>query len=314
MRLESDSDLPEPALFSANSAPGPTAQAAAEPMNCRYHPKSPAGNYCSKCQRGYCSLCVSQRGAGSFCRACGGACTPLEAVAPSEIVEASFYQQIPATFAYPFKGNGVFMMAIGSILFVLINFASQFSLLIWALMIGYAALYAQGIIQASAQGDGRGPEWPDVGGSVRTALFVACFQYIATILVCFLPLLLLMLFADETQTWVGFGILGSIAVGFIYLPMALLAVGILDSVVAVNPTLLLPAIFRTPAACVTTLALQALLIGLAAGLEMLISTILPFLPGLVSSAFSLYFLTVSVRLLGVFYHSNRYQIGWVNHS
>ncbi len=291
-------------------------------MNCRYHPKSPAGNYCSKCQRGYCSLCVNQRGGGNFCRACGGACTPLEAFAPSEIVEASFYQQIPATFAYPFKGNGVFMMAVGSLLFVLVNFISLFSIifwvsiLIWGLTVGYAVLYSQGIIQASAQGDGRGPEWPDTGGDMRSALLGACFQYIATSVFCFFPLILLLIFADRQQPWVYWCTWSTTVLGYLYLPMALLAVGIFDSIGAVSPTVIVPAIFRTPVAYLTTLALQALLVGLATGLEMLISMMLPFpfLPGLVSSAFSLYFLTVSVRLLGVFYHSNRYQIGWVNHA
>lgn len=319
LRLEAAQET-GPATASHSPAPAstdhPSPTTTLGNMQCRYHPKSAAVHYCAQCQKGYCSLCVSQRSAGCYCRSCGGACQALEVQAVEEVPELSFYQQIASTFAYPFKGNGVWMMGIGSIVFVLADFGSRFSILVWILLVGYAALYAQGILQASAQGDGRGPTWPDTAGDMRGALAGACLQYIATCAFCFLPAILLMLFADKEQLWVAITLLASILVGFLYLPMALLAVGILDTVGAVNPMVVAPAIGRCLAPYTILLLMLGLVAGISAGLDWLLETLIPvpFLPGVVSSLFSLYFLTVFVRLMGVFYYSNRHRIGWLGHA
>lgn len=316
IRLESSQPEPAPAIQGSVSATASQSSSASPQgaMQCRYHPKSPALHYCAPCQKGYCSLCVSQRSAGCYCRTCGGACQPLEVAVAEDLPEPSFYQRIGSTFTYPFKGNGVWMMGIGSILFVLVEFGSRFSILVWVLMVGYAALYAQGILQASAQGDDRGPTWPDTAGDMRGALMGACLQYIATCAFCFLPAILLILFGDRGQSWVAVTLVISVCLGFVYLPMALLAVGILDTVGAVNPVVVVPAIGRCPAPYAVLMLMLGVVAGISAGLDWLLEALirLPILPGVVSSLFSLYFLTVFVRLMGVFYHSNRQRIGWLS--
>ncbi|MBI1840097.1 MAG: hypothetical protein HYR88_04515, partial [Verrucomicrobia bacterium] len=276
------------------------------PMTCRYHAKSPATRWCPKCQKAFCSLCVTQ-----LCKTCGTPCATLDASAAYQLAdEPSFYKQIPGVFAYPFKGNGAWMIGIGSVLYVFMNFASRFSRLVWIALMGYAALYGQGIIHASAQGDDRGPQWPDADGGVRAA----CFQFMAACAISFLPVLALVFFADLEQPWaIGCLITFSLA-GLVYLPMGLLSVAMFDSVAAVNPMVVAPAILRIPLAYLTTIVLLGALVCVSYGIDVVISLLIPvpFVPSVIGSLFSMYFFTVAMRLLGVMYYSKRREIGWFN--
>ena len=290
----------------APAGPESVSQLPATPMSCRYHPKSPATKWCSKCQKAFCSLCVTQ-----LCKTCGTPCSALDnSVAYQAPDEVSFYKQLPGIFLYPFKGNGSWMMAIGSVLYVVLNFASHFSRAVWVLLMGYAALYGQGIIHASASGEDRGPQWPEMEGGIR----MACFQFVATCLLTFLPFFGFLFFADSGELWVAGALIVTGLMGFLYLPMALLSVAMFDSVAAVNPMVVFPAIFRIPIAYFTTVVLLAVIVSVCYGIDLVLMLLtgVPFLPEVVGSLFSMYFFTVAMRLLGVMYYANRREIGWFN--
>ena len=311
---------PEPKKFgiriaghepAANAAAPAAAEAVTEttsnvpsgPLFCKYHPKSPATRWCTKCQKSFCSLCVTQ-----LCKTCGTTCTVIDnEIAYAVAEEPSFYQQLPGILAYPFLGNGKWMLAIGTVLYVLVSFAAMFSGKVWMLLIGYAALYGQAIIHASAHGDDRGPQWPEMEG-LRTA----CFQFLGTCFVSFLPLLAVVFFVDHEEGWVLPASIVAGLFGVTYLPMALMSVAMFDSITAVNPVVVLPAIKRIPLPYLTTVVLFSLLVGLSRGLELLLNFVIPipFVPIVVMSIFSTYLFTVEMRLLGVMYRANRHDIGW----
>lgn len=283
---------------------------------CRNHRQAPALNFCPACQKGFCSLCVSSRAGKTFCRTCGGECQPVDpTIALTADEEPSFYAQIPGCFAYPFKGNGIWMMIIGSILGALVSFAANFSIVAYVLLVGYAVLYAQGIIQASCQGDGSGPQWPSTDGGFMGSLVPAMLSYTVVTLICFLPAIICAFWgAKQDPTW-AIASAVFIALGFAYLPMALLSTAMLDSISAVNPVLVVPAILKIPGAYLTTLLVLGVLTGIKAAIQLALESIIPIpiVPDAVASIFAFYFLTVDARLLGVLYHANRERIGWFSH-
>ena len=87
-----------------------------------------------------------------------------------------------------------------------------------------------------------------------------------------------------------------------------------DSVAAVNPMVVFPAIFRIPIAYFTTVVLLAVIVSVCYGIDLVLMLLtgVPFLPEVVGSHFSMYFFTVAMRLLGVMYYANRREIGWFN--
>lgn len=305
---------------SAHDDPGATTLASSNPdagvhssaKMCRFHPKVTAGYFCTQCQRAYCSLCVAPRGGASYCRGCGQACAQLDMASLADTPEeVSFQAQIPGMFSYPFRGNGLWMMLTGSVVFALVEFASHFSIVAWVILMGYGALYCRGIIHSSALGESDGPAWPDLQGNMRAEVYGACLQVIGATLVSFLPSILLSLGSDRNDTLAA-AVLPAYVLGFLYLPMALLAVLMFDSVAAVNPMVVIPAILRIPGIYAGVTLLLLLLAGLKAGIYLLLETALPIpiLPGLLASLVGFYFLTVSARMLGVLYHSQRHRIGW----
>lgn len=306
------SPLVEPVAANASGLP----PVPGGPMNCKFHPKVPAGYYCGKCQKAYCSLCVNQRAGATYCRACAQPCTPLDLSYLAEVPEeVPFYKQIPGAFAYPFKGSGVWMMAIGSVLFAAIAFASQFSRYVWVILVGYSALYAQTIIHATSQGDHRGPAWPETSANFIGEVRTACWQVVVTCLLCFAPALGLLFWSASEGGEASWLVITAAILGCLYLPMALLAVAMFDSIAAMNPTVVFPAIAKIPAAYALTSFALVLLVALKAGIYLLFSTLIPvpFVPDLLTSLFGFYLLTVSTYLMGLMYYTQRYQIGWFNH-
>jgi len=281
---------------------------------CRSHPGSPAMHYCGTCQKPFCSLCVSGRSGHHYCRVCGSACTAVDASAAFEPeVERSFYERIPGCFSYPFKGKGMWMMILGSIICAAVTFAAQFFCVAWGILVGYGVMYAQGIIQSSAQGEDEGPDWPNIDGGVFGALLPALLRYVVVMIAVFLPTMACEYMArDGSEIWeyaaIAFGVLG-----WCYLPMSLLAAGLLDSVGAISPTVVIPSILRIPGEYTVTVLLLGFLVALNAGIQLGFShlTSVPFVPETLTGLFAFYLITVDVRILGVMYHSNRRQLGWL---
>lgn len=289
---------------------------------CKSHPRTPAKFLCNRCRKYFCDLCVTTRGPGRYCRACGQPLTPVRTRGSKPHVERGFYARVPGAFIYPFRGIGTLILVLATIAFLALEFVSAGIFAIFAKMAvyGFVFLFMQNIIHTTTSDESEPLGFPDADG-----LFGAFFQLAGTVLVSFgLPIALLVAraFFDAEIPVVAIIVMG--ALGCLYFPMAFLAVAMKDSVMAANPLVVIPAILRIPleylVAAVLVMAVFAfrLLGGLLAGLAGSVSletremsTLFMALGGQAIWAFiSVYLLTVTMRILGLLYLTKKHKFGW----
>lgn len=222
----------------------------------------------------------------------------------------TFFRRLPGTFLYPFKGNGVILLICGTVLFVLLDFAGSVFFFLAIAGLGYLFLYLQQIVQYSAQGEQDVPNWPGLDDWVDD-LLVPAFLLIGAFVVSFGPAVAMWIFLDIDPSikWI-LGV-SLVLFGCFYLPMAVLAVSMYDSLFALNPLLIMPSILRIPLEyLVACFVLGAVLAVRLVSLFLLALIPIPIFPTVVGGFFSLYFLTVEMRILGVMYHSKREELNW----
>ena len=128
----------------------------------------------------------------------------------------------------------------------------------------------------------------------------------------------------KQKALLGFGMTGEVPVGTIlvsvglaliglsYLPMALLAVAMADSIAGINPLFVIPSILKVPVeylvACCILIAVFIVQVVCNVVLDRIIP--IPVVPALLSGFVSLYFLTAEMRLLGVMYYTNKEKLNW----
>ena len=229
---------------------------------------------------------------------------------PQPQVYQTFFQRLPSTFSYPFKRNGLILLIVGTGLFVLLDFLGKFSTRIAILAFGYLFLYMQSIVNYSATGNDDMPEWPEVSSWWDDILYPAimlgtCF------LVSFGPVAWFWIFVDLDPglKWtIGIAML---VFGCCYLPMALLAVAMYNTVFALNPLLIIPSMVKIPleylVACVVLVVVLGIRVLSATVLDMIP---IPVVPTVIAGFLSLYFLTVEMRILGVMYNSKSDELNW----
>ena len=131
---------------------------------CKFHPKSTAHYLCNKCNRTFCELCVNTRHEIKTCRSCGGECTPLhvEYAAPADA--PGFFAQLPGAFIYPFKGTGLLVLIVATLIFAALSRVGWFAILLKIASFGYFFSYnakhhsrdgGGGKTNAGAAGNGR---------------------------------------------------------------------------------------------------------------------------------------------------------------
>jgi hypothetical protein len=302
-----------PPVPHAGEAPGVTAA----PKFCKFHLRSPARFVCPRCHIHFCELCVAARPGGSvtskFCRTCGVECEPvrfdLTGLVPKTV---SFFARLPGAFAYPFKGSGVFMLIIGAVLYAALSFASGFSFYLRIVLTGYLFAYMQKIIHASAQNDDAPPGWPDFSDFIQD-IVIPAFQLVAISIVCFGPALGLGLWGFFGEQPVA--LLAAIAAGIlgaVFWPMAVLAVAMFDSVTALNPMVIVPAVFRVFLPYLIILILFGVIYGVRFVCEQVLPEVIPVpvVPQLILALFTLYFTAVMMRLLGLMYYTKKERLGW----
>ncbi len=320
---------PPPPSVPASYVPDEYSVAPEGPAMCKYHPKSAARYLCPQCQLHFCELCVTSRPGGTrtnkYCRRCSTECVAMnvQIVAPVDRY-SNFFSSIPGAFAYPFKGaTGIMFLAAGSILFAL--FEVFFGLTIvrgWHVklfVLGYTFAFMQKIIHVGAQGGDDPPGWPDISEFVQD-LLIPGLQLMGTFLMSFGP-------GIGLAAWVGFRVLDGnppepiygmlifplILAGMVYFPMGVLAVAMHDSVLAVNPLVVIPAMFKAPLEYFVILVLAACVLGSRLLGMFVFPLVIPVfaLPNLLGMFFALYFLTVMMRLLGLMYYTKREKLGWL---
>lgn len=290
---------------------------------CRYHPKTPGRWSCPQCGQYFCDLCVGTRRAaegtmGYFCRQCGMQCSPMAVqIETNPIAQASFYSVLPGAFKYPFQHDGVYILVGGTLFFTVLGFLKRYSILgfsfiLQVIFLGYLFAYMQDVINTTAVGDEREPSFPDVTNFLED-IVEPCFQLIGVVLVCFGPAIGFLIWAymaeDKSLALWSFP---AMVLGCLYFPMAFLALSMLDTITAINPMIVVPAIFKVPLQYLVACAILGIVFTVRwlgnAFLPMLIP--IPIVPTLISSFIGLYFLTVECRILGLFYLTNRQRLGW----
>jgi len=278
------------------------------------------------------AACVKTRQAGGKtkwdCPTCRGQCVPLVDFQESERQRStkeaqSFFQRLPGAFAYPIGKGGTLLLILGTLLYLILDFVRYVARfapgygkiglgILTVFSYGYLFAYMQKMVIATAHGEEHLPGWPEIseGWSDVTRPF---WMFATTLVVCFGPAVGYMVWtAGADGDFNLFVFVPVVALGFLYFPMALLAVCMSDSVSGLNPLVVLPAIARMPvhyfAACVVLFVVVVLRFFSEKALHTVIPV--PVVPTVLAAFLALYFLAVEMRILGLMYYSNRNRFGW----
>jgi hypothetical protein len=294
---------------------------------CKFHPRT-AGRYlCNKCRQFFCELCVATRtvpgGQKKYCRHCGTELAPVH-VQIQRSVEKGFFARLPGVFIYPFKGSGLFILIIAAIVFALLDAVSSwFMILMKMMVVGYLFSYMQSIIHSTAAGDEQMAEMPPFDG-----LFGAFFTFAGTVAASFaIPIGLGIAKIFFEVDIPASALIATIILGCLYFPMAFLAVAMKDSVMAANPLVVVPAIFKVPLEYLVTSILLTGVFGIRELGDVLSSTakqaglttrdmstlFITFGVRIFWTLLSVYLLTVGMRILGTLYLTRKRQLAWFEH-
>lgn len=288
---------------------------------CKSHPKTAARHLCTRCRKYFCDLCVVARDGQHFCRSCGQPCTPLQVRPVQAKSERGFFARLPETAIYPFKGSGLIVLLAATLIFAALDAVggSWFFFLMKFMVIGYLYTFMQNIIHATAAEEAEMPEMPGFD-----ELFGACFRFIGVVLLCYGPPIA-MIIANFFDAGIPMSlIIATGVIGCLYFPMAFLAVAMKDNVMAANPLVVLPAIFKVPLEYIVVAILVTGVFGLRQAGELVadgmgsmsLSTrkmgtlFMTFGVRAILAFVNMYLLTVSMRILGVLYVTKKHKFGW----
>jgi len=300
--------------------------------NCKFHPHNPSRHFCPKCQGNFCELCVNPRSVGStnkyFCRKCAAECLSVtRATSLADAEDVPFFRQIFGAFKFPLKGDGMILIGLGTVFFLLLDgarYIAKFGLMYgWAavgfltvLGTGYLMAYLRRILNTTAQGEEEMPDWPEIED--YSSDIVSPFrQFLATVLFSFAPMVGLTIYAlfskgEGDTAWLGWATMSSIILGCVYFPMAFMGVAMFDSVTALNPLLIIPSIIKVLKEYILIVFMLAFILLLRWLLNSQLKTILPIplLPTIIFSLIQLYLMIVEMRILGLLYRNKKYELGW----
>jgi hypothetical protein len=304
-----------------------------ETCHCAQHPENRAVWVCTDCQRWLCRRCVKQVQLAenrrvTICLQCNGLCERMDEAALAS-GPRSYVGGLLAALGYPLRGTallllvgaGLFGAAMGSLAFGgpnptgamrvmrgfgLITGVVGYAWVLTGFGVGcYLLLYLREVLLSSVQGHPKPPAWPAMD---LDTIKESAVQVLAWYLVAFAPLTLWKIFRPENQVVDPIG-LGLFVLGGGYGLMALLAVGIYDSLAALNPLLVIVSIARVPTRYVLLCLLVAGLCLLKMGAEKYLADF-PGLSQLTANVLSTYGVIVSLRALGWFYRSSEDQLAW----
>ncbi len=288
---------------------------------CQKHPPLPLTLVCPKCNIPFCEKCVSVfEVAGKqkcFCPFCKSTVTSLENHSAERKLakartERSFFQMIPNLLTYPFTTDGISLLLLGTLLYLVLDFAALFDIRVAIIASGYLFAYMQKIIICTAAGEEELPAWPDLR-EWWLDIVRPCLMMLWTGAVSFGPAFIYMIASAQSEADMRMPILFPLfAWGLLYFPMALLAVAMSDSMAMANPLIVIPAITRLSTQYMLACVLFFAMVALRFVIEGLLNRFLPIpiLPTIIAGFISLYFLAVEMRMLGTMYYLNRRKLGW----
>lgn len=306
---------PVPSVRMPAAAPVPQANA------CRNHLNLAGTWECRKCHERYCEQCILDgRALGvpktKFCPVCRSLAHPVIATGPGgkPLGQKSFADEMLAAWIYPFRGEGPVILVIGAICLTIASVGVGFLLilgtLVYVMAMGYFMAYAEKVVISSADGEPDPPTWPEFS-NYWDDILVPFGHALGLFALYLLPFFLVVFFLPKEP---GNLILaaGLLLVALFMMPMAWLAISMHSTIVGLSPHFVIPSILRIPgqytALFFELVILVAITIAVGRFLERLA---IPVVVPLVSNVFSIYFVMVICRLLGVMYHLNRDRLRWL---
>lgn len=221
--------------------------------------------------------------------------------------DSTFWDAIPAAFTYPFRRDGLYLFGGAIAFFTALEFLKAIPLvgLIVAIFSGgYLTSYMFRVVSSSADGSEELPDWPEFT-NFWDDILVPLFQWATLLVMCIAPPVVLLVSGKPMI---------ALVVAFLavcYMPMALMAVSLTDSIFAANPFTVFRSVAEIPLQyIVTTLFLG----GIVAGSWMMQIAVAgaggAFVGGILAFVVSLYFLLVQMRLLGELYYYNAEKLNW----
>ncbi|MGB0580701.1 MAG: FHA domain-containing protein [Limisphaerales bacterium] len=323
-------------LYTAGVAPTPVAEAPVDPpaeeakpsgKPCQKHSDELVSLICPQCKLKMCERCVNQVEISgklkNYCPTCKQICTPLKKHKKNKKQqkakeERSFWKCVPDILKYPLRGSGLALLSVGAVCSVIMDLLTGFSFILILFFListfGYLFAYMQKIILTTANGDEDLPTWPDLT-EVWQDLIYPCFIFLWTFLVCFAPPIIYEVSCAWEGRDINLGILFPLyAWGFLYFPMALLAVAMTNNFLAVNPLVVLPSITRLAGQYAFVATLFFLMVGLRFVVAGFVGRLgIPFVSSILSAFIALYFLAIEMRMLGMMYYLNRHRLKWFKH-
>ncbi|MCC7375286.1 MAG: FHA domain-containing protein [Verrucomicrobiales bacterium] len=240
----------------------------------------------------------------------GQAAIDQDATTPSS--PSDFWSSLSGALLYPVRGDGwiplLFLVGVSNVTRFLPGAIRFIDLGIGLLVGAYLIQLAKTIVLTTGENPDAPFPNPDVSFHPDD-LREAALSMIGLTMVCFGPAILLE-WVPVAPAWMKFGF---IALGCLYLPMALLAMIVTDHFGAVSPTMVIPSIFRAPfpysivaASLGVLLAASALVnstsfkTSAVGGVGLALSV--------ASSAIGFYLLITWLRMLGLFFHHHRNQL------
>lgn len=313
----------------------------AGPRFCKFHPKSPARYLCPKCNRTFCDLCVITRTTGATvkknCRSCGVECQTLQLHLMAPAAAKGFFARLPDAFAYPLRGTGVFTILIGVLVLsalklVMVMMALRtirtigFGMILGVCAVGYLFTYLQTILHSTAAEDRELPDLPGLGNFLEDVL-LPFFRFLGLAIFCFGPTIGVAVWFGLTLNPMVLPVLiVAVIFGYLYFPMAFLAVATLDSIVAINPLVVVPSIFKAPLEYLVVLIFLFFASGVRFGGNIALALAVPeqwstrsmgelfllIIGNVVLSFVSMYLLVVNTRVLGLIFVTKKEKLGWLH--
>lgn len=227
----------------------------------------------------------------------------------------SFLELLPSVFAAPLRGNGVILLIGGTLVFGIIGFFQRYNIIPFIGIIvnifisGYLCAYLMRIINHSADGEEEVPDFPEFY-DWWDSVFTPGWLMSGPIIFCSIPALAYNFLARPSRPFTDPVILLLAGFGLFYLPMGMIAVSMTQSLGALNPVYILPAIFKAIDKYIIAIAVLAIIFVLNSSVKKYFDDSIPVIGDFLKASLNLYFLIIEGRILGLIYYLNRDCLNW----
>lgn len=212
-------------------------------------------------------------------------------------------------FSYGYRGGGKYILLICVVLSAVAQLASlapAFGWVAWWLVFGYFCATYFKVIETSATGSTEAPDFPEVS-SMFEDVVVPAFKVIAVSAVCFGPEIIYGIFSESrANPAISIALKGF---GYVYFPVAMMAVVCLGYLGAMSPHIALPAIFRAGGLYWLAVFLLAILDLFQGFISALLGGVF-LLNVVVMTLLGAYVFLTNGRILGVIYREPQEEMGW----